>query len=140
VRARLPPEQALDAVAKLLLRCLVAGLMLFHGLHKVASGIEGVRELLVEKGLPRLLAPGVYLGEVVAPLLMIAGLWTRPAALVFAFNMLVALALAHTDDIFRLGRHGEWPIETPFLFLVGGLVVALLGPGPYAVDREHPKT
>lgn len=43
----------------------------------------------------------VYVGEVIAPLLMIAGLWTRLAAAIGAFNMLMAFALVHMNALFR---------------------------------------
>jgi putative oxidoreductase len=105
--------------------------------HKLVHGIAGIRDDLVEKGIPAFVAPGVYLGEVVAPLLLIVGLYTRPAALVFAFNMVVAIAVAHANQAFTLGRHGESPIELQLLYLVGGVAVGLLGPGPWSVSRDR---
>ena len=79
-----------DDLGKLLLRLAVGGLMLFHGLHKLFGGVGFISGMLVEKGLPGFIAYGVLIGEVVAPILIIVGLFTRPAALVQAFTMIVA--------------------------------------------------
>src|SRR5262249_50959501 len=62
---------------KLLLRLAVGGLMLFHGFHKVRQGVGWMSPLLEAKGLPALMAYGSYLGEVAAPLLILAGVLTR---------------------------------------------------------------
>ena len=51
-----------DDLAKLLMRLAVGGLMLFHGVHKVANGIGGIEGMLSGKGLPEELAWGVHLG------------------------------------------------------------------------------
>lgn len=45
---------------KLLLRLAVGGLMLFHGVHKLFAGIDGISGMLIAKGFPGLL-PTVYL-------------------------------------------------------------------------------
>ena len=52
---------------KLLLRLAVGGLMLFHGMHKLIGGVDGISGMLVAKGLPGFIAYGVLIGEVVAP-------------------------------------------------------------------------
>lgn len=40
---------------KLLLRFAVGGLMLFHGLHKLFAGIDGISGMLIAKGFLALL-------------------------------------------------------------------------------------
>jgi putative oxidoreductase len=122
-------------VAKLVLRISLGGMMLLHGIDKLHGGIAGLQRLVENKGLPGFVAYGVYVGEVVAPLFVIAGWKTRIAALVFAFNMLVAVLLAHSGDIVRLGRHGEWAIELQMLYMLGAVAIALLGAGKYSVSR-----
>ncbi len=126
-------ELKLDDAGKLLLRVTVAGLMLFHGVDKAVNGIEGISGMLAGKGLPAFLAYGVYVGELIVPVLMILGLFTRISSLIFAFNMLVAIGLAHSADIFSVGSHGQWAIELPAFYLFGALVIVLLGPGRYAI-------
>ncbi|MCR4143208.1 DoxX family protein [Cupriavidus gilardii] len=48
----------------------------------------------------------VDIGEVVAPLLILAGIWTRAAALVLVANMIVAVLLVHTAEFFTLSFVG----------------------------------
>ena len=122
-------------LGKLLLRITVAGLMLFHGLDKLLNGIGGIEALVQSKGLPKFVAWGVVIGEVLAPLFMIVGKFTRPAALVFAFNMVVAVALAHPKDVFRTGDHGEWLIELQAFYFFAALAVALLGAGRFSLSK-----
>ncbi len=124
-----------DDVGKLVLRVSLGGLMLFHGVSKLRHGIGGIARSVHAKGLPHFFAYGVYLGEVVAPLLIIVGIGTRPASAVLAFNMLVAIWLAHARDVFHLSRSGGWAIELAMLYLLGALSVAWLGSGRYALSR-----
>ena len=120
---------------KFLLRLAVGGLMLFHGLHKLFGGVGFISGLLVEKGLPGFIAYGVLIGEVVAPILIIVGLFTRPAALVLAFTMIVAWLMVGTGKTFALDAVGAWAIESLVYFFIGSLAVAFLGAGRYAVGK-----
>ncbi len=125
-----------DDTGKLLLRLAVGGLMLFHGLHKAIDGVGGIAGMLVAKGLPGFIAYGVLVGEVIAPILIILGILTRPAALVLAFTMVVAWLMVGTGKIFALDAVGAWAIESLVYFFVGALAVAFLGAGRYAVVRD----
>ncbi|HSQ11171.1 MAG TPA: DoxX family protein [Burkholderiaceae bacterium] len=115
----------------LLLRFTVAGLMLFHGIAKLRNGLEGIESLLAGVGLPVWLSYGVLVGEVLAPLLVLAGLWVRPAALVMAFTMVVAVGLAHPTQLFTMGRSGGYGLELQAFFLFCSVAIALL------VDRRR---
>ncbi len=123
-----------DDWGRLLLRIAIGGLMLFHGVDKLVGGVAGISGLLQSKGLPGFLAWGVLVGEVLAPVMIVVGFYARPAGAILAFNMLVAIALAHPGDIFKLGDHGQWAIELPMLYLLGGLSIMLLGAGGISVD------
>ena len=125
-----------DDTGKLLLRLAVGGLMLFHGLHKAIDGVGGIAGMLVAKGLPGFIAYGVLVGEVIAPILIILGILTRPAALVLAFTMVVAWLMVGTGKTFALDAVGAWAIESLVYFFVGALAVAFLGAGRYAVVRD----
>jgi len=128
-------QEVRDDLAKLLLRVSIAGLMLLHGIAKLIKGVGGIENLLASKGLPTFFAYGVHLGELVAPVLMMAGIFTRPAALVFVINMIIAVALAHPGDVFALSKTGGWKVELQALYVFGALAVALLGPGRFSVSR-----
>jgi putative oxidoreductase len=129
-------EPISESIGKLILRVTLGGLMLLHGIAKLRNGIDGVADMLDSSGLPTGLAYGVYIGEVIAPVLLILGLWTRIAAIIFAFNMLVAILIGHANEIFSLNQFGGWAIELPALFLLAAISVALLGPGRICVGKS----
>ncbi|HAT1569201.1 TPA: DoxX family protein [Kluyvera cryocrescens] len=118
---------------KLLLRLAVGGLMLFHGLHKLIGGVDGISAMLVAKGLPGFIAYGVLVGEVVAPILLILGILTRPAALVLAFTMIVAWLMVGLGETAALEKTGAWAIESLVYFFVAALAIAFMGAGKYAL-------
>ena len=120
----------------LILRLAFSVLMLFHGYNKIVNGVGGIEDNLIGKGLPGFIAYGVYVGEVIAPLMMIVGFRTRLAALIFAFNMLVAALLAHPSQIFSLTERGIYSLETLALFLFGGLALFFTGGGKFAVSTK----
>ncbi|HHS9526731.1 DoxX family protein [Raoultella ornithinolytica] len=122
-----------DDVGKLLLRLAVGGLMLFHGLHKLFAGVDGISGMLVAKGLPGFIAYGVLVGEVVAPCLLILGILTRPAALVLAFTMIVAWLMVGMGETGSLDKTGAWAIESLVYFFTGALAIACLGAGRFSV-------
>lgn len=126
----------LEDWGKFLLRFGIAGLMLFHGIGKLFSGVGGIIGLVEGAGLPGFVAYGVYIGEIVAPTMMLLGFYTRWAALILGFNMVVAIGLAKSDLILKLNEHGAWAIELQLLFLLGAVVVALLGSGRISVTGK----
>lgn len=127
-----------DAVGKLILRLSVGGLMLFHGVSKLLNpgSVEFISGRLTESGLPSQLAYGVYLGEVVAPLMIIVGVLTRVGGLVVVVNMLFAVLLVHTGDFLSLTEHGGWRLELQGFYLFGGLALMFLGSGKLAVKPD----
>ena len=125
-----------DDLARLLLRIAVGGLMLCHGLYKLRHGVGGIASSVTAHGLPSAVAYGVYLGELLAPIAVLLGIFTRPAAAIVAVDMIVAVWLAHTGDLFHLGKAGGYALELQALYLVGALALALLGSGRYAVRPD----
>jgi putative oxidoreductase len=118
---------------KLVLRALLAILILFHGVSKLIGGVGFITGMLAKAGLPGALGYLVYVGEVVAPLLMLFGVFTRVAALVVVVNMIVALLLVHTSQFFTLNDTGGWALELQGMYLGAAVAVALLGAGRYSV-------
>jgi putative oxidoreductase len=92
--------------------------------------------MLEAHGLPAYLAYGVYIGEVVGPLLLIIGWYARVGALLIAINMLFAFALAHAKDVLTLGQSGGWALELQGLFLASALALVLMGPGRISINRR----
>lgn len=125
-----------DDLGKLVLRLTLGILMLLHGIAKMRYGVSGIEGMVVSKGLPAFLAYGVFVGEVFAPLLVILGFYARIGGLIMAFNMVVAIALAHSSQLLSIGKTGGWELELQGFFLFTALVVALIGPGKFGINRK----
>jgi putative oxidoreductase len=121
---------------KLILRVTLAILILLHGIAKVQNGVSGIEGMVTKIGLPPAFAYMVYVGEVIAPLLVLFGLMTRPAALIIAVNMVFAVVLAHSQDLFSLTKTGGWALELQAMFLASALAVAFLGAGRYSIGGQ----
>ncbi|HTD90792.1 MAG TPA: DoxX family protein, partial [Burkholderiales bacterium] len=93
-----------DNTGKLILRLTLGALMLFHGYAKITKGVSGIEGLLHGMGLPGWVAYGVYIGEVLAPILLILGCYARVGGLIIAVNMVFAIALSHSKQLFELGK------------------------------------
>jgi len=126
-----------DDAGKLLLRLTIGILLLMHGLFKLANGIDTITALVVAQSWPAWLAFGVFIGEIIAPSLIIIGVLTRAGALVIVFNMGLAVYLAHASQVLTLTKTGGWALELQGLFLMGALVVALLGAGRFSLGGSH---
>ena len=111
--------------ALVVLRVTLALLMLLHGWAKIRYGIGSIEAKIESLGAPGFLAYAVYLGEVVAPLLLLVGLWVVAAAVVMAISMLFALFLAHTGHFLSVSNSGGWALELQAFYLVSALVVAM---------------
>ena len=122
-----------EDAGKLLLRLAVGLLILFHGVAKVTGGIGSIGGMLAKSGVPEGVGYLVYIGEVVAPLFVILGAWTRPAALVIAANMVFAVALVHLNELFSIAKTGGYALELQALYLFAAIAIALLGAGRYSL-------
>lgn len=69
--------------------------------------------------------------EGICSLLIIAGFWTRLAALILTINMSVAVFFVHFPA-------GDWfgDMELPLLYLLSFIVIFLVGPGKYSIDGK----
>jgi len=122
-----------DNAGKLVLRLALGLLLLLHGLSKLANGIGPISGMVAAHGWPAFVAYGVYIGEVIAPILLILGIFTRVAGVLVAANMLVAITLAHQAQLFSLTGTGGWALELQGMYLFGAIAVALLGAGRYSL-------
>ncbi|MGB6105244.1 MAG: DoxX family protein [Pusillimonas sp.] len=123
----------LDDLGKLILRLSIGILLLFHGISKLLNGVGPIEAMMSVHGLPAFFAWAAYIGEVIAPLLLILGLYTRLGGLLIVVNMLVAIALAHSGHLTQFTGNGGWRLELQGLYLFGALAVAMLGAGRYGV-------
>src|SRR5690606_31700734 len=111
-----------------LLRWMLAILLLLHGVAKITGGVSGIEGMLAKAGLPAFVAYGTYIGEIVAPILLLINRFVVPAALIIVIQMLFAIGLAHTGQLFQLTKSGGWALELQAFFLLTAIVVAMTAP------------
>jgi len=115
----------------LILRISIGGLMLFHGVSKILHGISFLTDNMGVVGY------AVYIGEVLAPLAILLGWRTKIASVIFAINCIVAVAVAHSGEIFSISDHGGYALELLMLYLLGSIALIFTGAGRYAVSHTH---
>ncbi len=120
---------------KLVLRLTTGGLLLFHGISKIIHGVGWMSGPLAGLGLPGWVAYGAYLGEVVAPLFLIIGLWNRVAARVVVVNMIFAIVMEAWKLFPTIKQTGGWGLELEAFYLLCAVAIFFLGGGRYAVSR-----
>jgi putative oxidoreductase len=124
-----------DMFGKLVLRLGLGGLMLFHGVHKLLTGLDPVKALLASYNLPEALSYVVYLGELVGPVLIILGLFTRAGAFLIALEVLALVVLGGVPQVLALGPDGGYALETEALYFTAALALMLLGGGRLSLGR-----
>ena len=123
-------------LGRLVLRLALGILVLMHGIAKLRGGVGPIEGMLEGAGLPGFIAYGAYLGEVLGPLLVLAGFHARIGAVLIALNMLFAIGLAHMGQLGQVNEQGGWALELQGMFLFGAVAVSLLGPGRFSVNQR----
>ena len=123
-------------LAKLILRLTLGVLVLLHGVAKLRGGVDPIAGMLAAHGLPGFLAYGALVGEVLGPLMLIAGFYARIGAALIAINMLFAVALAHIGQLGMLNEQAGWALELQAMFLFTAIALALMGPGRFSVNGK----
>ncbi|MDX1803346.1 MAG: DoxX family protein [Alcanivorax sp.] len=122
-------------LGKLILRLSLGLMLLLHGLHKLFYGVGWIGALLAQHKLPGFIAYGVFIGELIAPVMILLGYHTRVGAALVVGNMLVALVLVHMGQLFSLNQHGGWSLELQGFYLFTAVALFFLGAGKYAVKN-----
>lgn len=127
-----------DAVGKLILRLTLGVLILFHGVSKILNPgyLDFISKQLASIGLPATIAYGVYFGEVLAPLMIILGVFARVGGLLVVVNMVFAIVLAHSDQLLTLSKSGGWALELQSFYLFCGIAIFFLGSGRMAIKPD----
>ncbi|MBM0106972.1 DoxX family protein [Steroidobacter sp. S1-65] len=125
-----------ESTGKLILRLALGALVLLHGIAKITGGVGGLSGMVTAAGLPAFVTYGVYVGEVIAPILVLLGWYSRIGAALIAVNMLFAIALAHSAELFVIGKTGGWALELQGMFLFTAIAIALIGPGRFSLNGK----
>lgn len=121
----------------LILRVSIAFTMLIYGISKLFYGNDFIIGLLERYGLPSFLSYGVFVGEIIAPILIIIGFRTKLGGLVFAINCLVAILMVQLPNIFKLNETGGWAIGLIFIYMMFGIAIFFTGAGKYALSTNN---
>ncbi|WP_439239552.1 DoxX family protein [Lonepinella sp. BR2919] len=123
-------------LAKFILRVSFAFMFLLHGIHKVTDGIDFIAGKFVELGLPGFFANAVYLGEVIVPIFIILGVFTRISAFIGIISCIIIILLMYIPQIFALAPTGAWAIEGVTTYLFAFWAIMHLGSGKYALKAD----
>lgn len=126
----------LRPAAPLVLRVVLGGLFVYHGVDKFDGGIDMVERMFGSWGVPApgLTAPLTAIVEIVAGVALVVGAFTRLAALLLAIVMVGALLYVKTD----LGIISTDPMpgaELDLALLAGLVALMATGPGIASIDR-----
>jgi len=122
---------SLQPLGLLSLRVAIGMIFLTHGYPKLTRSVAALQEMFVQHGLPAKLVYVAGVLETFAGLLLIVGLFARPAALLLAIEMGVAIAKVHSGHgIMALSEY-----EFPLALGTACLALATVGAGIASVDH-----
>ena len=127
----------MEDTGKLVLRLALGILILLHGIAKLKGGIGFLGPMVTGIGLPPWFAYGVYIGEVLAPIMLIVGFYSRVGAFIIFINMIFAVVLMHRPDLFSLGKQGGYALELQAMFMFVALGLTFMTPGRYALTKRY---
>lgn len=120
-------------LALALIRIWTGAMMLYHGYMKMSNPYDFIANTVVTKlGMPEFLGWAAIFSELLGGLLLIIGLFTRPAALFITITMGVA--------VFNFHLHDEWKKkEFALAYLLPSLAFMVAGGGMYSIDERLSK-
>ena len=124
-------------IGLLFLRLGIGSMMILHGWPKLAGGIEAWEKLGRAMGHLGITLFPVFWGfsaamtETLGGLLIVIGLWFRPATILMSFNFIVATVLLYKTSP---GDFTTWSRPAEMLILFFSLI--FIGAGKYSVDRS----
>lgn len=125
--------QALYNLLDFLGRLLIAPLFIPAGVNKI-GGFAGTQQYMESQGVPGDLLPLVIAVEIIAPIMIILGWWTRLAAFGLAVFTILSAALFHFD----LADQAQYMQFMKNLAIGGGLLIlAGRGAGGWSMDGRQ---
>ncbi len=133
---RLESKMSFPDLGKLILRISFSLMFLLHGLEKIYGGTAFIQALFINIGLPGFLAYSVYLGEIIAPVLIILGIYTRLSSVFVIGTCLIIIKLLYMDNLFAISQSGAWAVENVGMYLFSSIAILFIGPGKYALQPD----
>lgn len=114
-------------------------LLVFHGVHK-AQGYDGFLTSLEKNDVgsvaPQVFGVLVVAGQILLPIFMFIGLFTRWCGLLQVVLFLFIIGAVNIPNGGWMSEHGGFAFESSLLFLVMGVVLFMTGPGRLSVDHK----
>jgi putative oxidoreductase len=122
--------------AYLIVRLTVGLMLLNHGWTKATvmggANLAGyLAKLGIEPSVP--FAYVVMFNETIGALLIVFGLFTRPAAVLLIIEFIVLILVVHAPRGYGMAVNG---VEFPLMWMLMLIVILLRGGGPFSVDRK----
>lgn len=124
----------LQPLALLIVRLAVGSIMVAHGYHKVFGGLHHHAQIVAGLGLPSWLGYVSSFTEFLGGLLMLAGFFTRAAALAVCINLSVAIWKVHFHNGL-IGSPDHPGYEFPLAVAALAFALMFFGAGPIAIDH-----
>lgn len=123
------PDGTFISVILLIVRVVFGVMLMNHGIDKWANYQELSAVFPDPLGIGSLLSLGLAIfGELACSMAFIIGFLYRLAMIPMIFTMCVAFFIVHADDPFAVK-------ELAFVYLVVFVLMYIVGPGKFAVDR-----
>lgn len=123
--------EKISAFAPLPIRIMAGVAFILHGMPKF-NDLLGTQGFFASVGIPADLALLIGLLEVIGGILLIVGLVTRVATILFAVEMMCAILIVKAGNSFM----GQGGFEVDLLLMSISISLAISGPGRLSIERE----
>ena len=124
----------LQPLALLVMRLTLGTIMTVHGYQKVFGGLQHFAHMVGGMGLPSWLGYVSAFTELLGGLLLIVGLFTRPAAFAVCIDLCVAISKVHLHNGL-LGSPDRPGFEFPLAAATLAFALIFFGAGAISIDH-----
>lgn len=121
----------LQPLALLILRCALSLIFIYHGYPKLVHPTDAMRDFFTSHGFPGYFLSLAGILESFGALLLFLGLFTRPAALLLAGEMAIAIWKVHSTHGILSVKDYEFPLS----LAAACVVLGTIGAGSFSVDH-----
>jgi len=121
----------LQPLALLILRCALGLIFIYHGYPKLVHPTDAMRDFFTSHGFPAYFLSLAGILESFGALLLFLGLFTRPAALLLAGEMAIAIWKVHSTHGILSVKDYEFPLS----LAAACVVLGTIGAGSFSVDH-----
>jgi putative oxidoreductase len=123
--------ERLQPLALVIMRLSLGAIMVVHGAHKVFGGLHHHAEFVASLGLPAWTGYVSSFTEFLGGIFLLAGFFTRAAALAICLDLCVAIWKVHLHN----GLTGDHGYEFPLAAATLAFALIFFGAGPIAIDH-----